>query len=87
MRTFLSAAIVATILLAVTVASNASARGAGGHGGATMGRSVQNSNGFRAADRDKGLARADDRRNAHSVKNQSLKPKAMKSSHGALKKK
>ena len=43
-------------------------KGAGHVGGLpTKSAAAENSNGIRSVDRDKGLARADDRRNAHSV--------------------
>lgn len=63
MRTFLVAPILAAALLLAT--STAIAANQGNHGG-SRGNAPANSNGVRSLDRDHGLERAADRRNARS---------------------
>ena len=73
MRTSLVTAILIAGIASATIPPLASAKGAG----RTSNMSLQNSNGKNALDRDKGLARASDRRSTRSVRNKSSKNKTI----------
>lgn len=70
MRKFLSCTILAIAAMAPAAVTLAAGHGGGPGmhaGGATHNAAGANSNGMKSADRDKGLDRAADRRNRHSV--------------------
>lgn len=70
MRTFLMAPVLAAALLLTTGAATAANQG---NPGSNRGNAATTSNGVRSLDRDHGLERAADRRNARSLTNQRSK--------------
>ncbi|MBO9537285.1 hypothetical protein [Herbaspirillum sp.] len=73
MRTILGITILVAGLASASLSPAALAKGNAGGGSS---HSAMNGNGKNAVDRDKGLARAADRRNGRSIKNRSGKHKA-----------
>jgi hypothetical protein len=72
MKKYIPALIASIVLAAATGSAFARGEAPGGFGGASSShgstQEIRNSNGPNAMDRDKGVARAQDRRNSHAMK-------------------